>query len=399
MKIALALENFSRNAGGAESYAVDLGRTLVSQGWEVHFYGHSWDGDPPAAVFHEIPRLPRWVPPSVRILHFALRHRALIRGETFDIILGFGNTITMNVYQSHGGVHALSTMRKIDAVHNPVFRLLKSMALVFSPKYHARAWIESAAFRSRKRPVIIAISDLVRDDMARYFKVNRDEINLVYNGIDVTRFGNPEDSRAQDLRKDLGFHNQVLFLFMAYDFRKKGVRNLIEAAARLRDEVGSDRFGVVVVGRPPSPSLARLVRTLDLSHVVVFPGATKQPEIFYQACDVFILPTYYDACSLVVFEAMAAGLPAITTVHNGASGIIRSRVDGMVLQDPNNIEEMTAAMSAFLARDFLESASAEATITASQYTLQRNHESMLALFRETVRSQLAQSGSGAEKSI
>ena len=387
MKIALAMENFSRHAGGAESYAVELARTLVSEGWEVHFFGHSWDGEPPAAVFHEIPRLPRWVPPSLKILHFALRHRTLVNLETFDIVLGFGNTVTMNVYQSHGGVHYLSSMRKIDAVRNPVLRFLKTLSLFLSPKFHARAWIESAPFRSPQRPVIIAIADLVRNDMAHHFEVNRDEIRLVYNGIDETRFGSTENTGADGLRADLGFSDQVLFLFMAYDFRKKGVRNLIEAAAALRDEVGPDRFGVVVVGRPPSPALSRIVKKLDLSRIVVFPGATRQPERYYQACDVFILPTFYDACSLVVFEAMAAGLPAITTVHNGASGIIRDRVDGSVLQDPTNIEEMSSTMAAFLNRDLLTSASAEARITASHYTLKRNHEHMLALFRETVAAQ------------
>ena len=58
MKIAMAMENFSRYGGGAESYAVGLAQTLVSEGWEVHLYGHSWDGQPAEAVFHSIPKLP-----------------------------------------------------------------------------------------------------------------------------------------------------------------------------------------------------------------------------------------------------------------------------------------------------------------------------------------------------
>ena len=63
--------------------------------------------------------------------------------------------------------------------------------------------------------------------------------------------------------------------------------------------------------RPPSSALATQVQHSGLAGKVVFPGPTREPESFYQACDVFILPTFYDACSLVVFEAMAAGLPAI----------------------------------------------------------------------------------------
>jgi UDP-glucose:(heptosyl)LPS alpha-1,3-glucosyltransferase len=386
LKIAMAIENFSRHAGGAESYAVELARTLVSEGWEVHFYGYSWDGDPPEAVFHPIPRLPKWIPPSLHIMDFAFRHRRMVSQEAFDIILGFGNTITMNVYQSHGGVHYLSNMRKLNAVRNPISRFIKKVALFLTPKYHARAWIESAAFRSPAPPAIVAIADMVRDDMSDYFGVPKEPIRLVYNGIDESRFSMREDAEVLKLKKNLGFEHRILFLFMAYDFRKKGVRNLIEATAALRDKVGPEKFGVVIVGRTPSPTLRNLTEKLQLTDNIVFHGPTKQPELYYQACDVFVLPTFYDACSLVVFEAMAAGLPAITTVHNGASGIIRNGEDGMVLQDPNNIDEMCTAMSRFLDRNFLEYASGAAKATASRYTLRRNHEEMLAVFKEMARS-------------
>jgi UDP-glucose:(heptosyl)LPS alpha-1,3-glucosyltransferase len=386
MKIALALENFGRFAGGAESYAVELARTLVSEGWEVHLYGHSWDGEPAQAVFHPIPRLPRWVPPSVRILSFAFHHRKMVSQERFDVILGFGNTLKMNVYQSHGGVHYWSSVRKLQAVRNPIFRFFKTLALFAAPKYHARAWIESAAFRMPQRPVIIAIADMVREDMADYFHVDKGSIRLVYNGIDQARFGRQVQERRVEIRRALGFgHDDVLFLFMAYDFRKKGVRYLVEAAAKLRDMVGPTGWGVVVVGRPPSPVLTRLVQQLDLTGKVAFPGSTREPEHFYQACDVFILPTFYDACSLVVFEAMAAGLPAITTQFNGAAGIITDGVDGAVLRDPRNTDEMAAAMQRFLDKQFLQRASAAARKTAAQYTLDNNHRAMLEILRDAGR--------------
>lgn len=377
LKIAMAMENFSRRGGGAEAYAVELAHTLVREGWEVHLYGHSWDQDPEEAVFHPIPRLPRWIPPSVRILHFALRHKRMVRENDFDVILGFGNTVEMNVYQSHGGVHFKSNIKKVKAVSNPVVRWAKALFLFAAPKYHARAWIESAPFRMPERPEIIAISDMVRDDMSRYFSIPKDEIRLVYNGIDVSRFGRDLGEGGSRLRSEWGFDDRILFLFMAYDFRKKGVRYLVEASAKLRDRVGSERFGVVVVGGPPSPALARLVKKLDLSDIVRFPGRTTEPEASYQACDVFILPTFYDACSLVVFEAMAAGLPAITTVHNGAAGVISDGTDGMVLQDPSNLEEMAHAMEGFLDAEFLVSASSAAKRKAFLYTKERNHEQML----------------------
>jgi UDP-glucose:(heptosyl)LPS alpha-1,3-glucosyltransferase len=384
MKAALAIENFSRYGGGAESYAVQLADTLVRAGWEVHLYGHSWDGEPEKAIFHEIKRLPKWVPPSIRVIDFALRHRSMVSSEDFDVILGFGNTITMNVYQSHGGVHALSTKRKLHAIENPLVRVLKHATALLSLKYHARAWIESAPFRLNPRPTIIAISHMVRDDIASYFHMAPSDIRLVYNGIDLNRFGSPNSPGRSEFRRRLGFGDEeILFLFMAYDFRKKGVRYLIESAGLLQQKIGPGKFGLVIAGNQPTPELTRLVEKLGLSEAVRFPGPTKEPEAFYGACDVFVLPTFYDACSLVVFEAMASGLPAITTSWNGAAGIITDRADGAVLQKAGDVDELADAMEFFLDSASLREASASARETAQAYSLTENHRKMLQIFDET----------------
>ena len=218
--------------------------------------------------------------------------------------------------------------------------------------------------------------------MAEHFGFDKDQIRLVYNGIQTRRFGSEAPGVREKLRRDLGLDREVLFLYMAYDLRKKGARNLVDAAGGLRNKVGSERFHVAIVGGSPSSSLTGLVRRLNLEDLVSFHGPTTQPESYYKASDVFILPTFYDACSLVVFEAMASGLPAITTVFNGASGIITDGVDGAVLQDPRNIDEMASAMEKFLDPAVLESASEAARRTAAMHTLERNHGSMVAIFSE-----------------
>ncbi|MGA8179378.1 MAG: hypothetical protein WB792_04920, partial [Desulfobacterales bacterium] len=60
-KIAFALENFSRYAGGAESYAISLACFLIKNGWQVHFFGETWDGEPECAIFHKI-TIPKYLP-------------------------------------------------------------------------------------------------------------------------------------------------------------------------------------------------------------------------------------------------------------------------------------------------------------------------------------------------
>ncbi len=125
MKIALALEKFSKHSGGAESYAVDLAQALVANGWEVHLFGYEWDGNPPSALFHQLKRPPFYMTASMKLLHFAFQHRSMVKNGTYDVIVGFGSTIFMNVYQSHGGAHKLSSRRKLYAIRNPALRFFK----------------------------------------------------------------------------------------------------------------------------------------------------------------------------------------------------------------------------------------------------------------------------------
>ncbi len=380
MKIALSLEKFSKHAGGAESYAVDLAESLVNKGWQVHLFGLQWDGNPRGAIFHRLKPAPFFFPASLKLIHFALQHKRLVEGANFDVVVGFGSTVFMNVYQSHGGVHKLSSARKLLAIRNPVIRFFKKMLMLMTPKYYARSWIESAPFRMSPLPVIVAIADMIKNDMMEVYGLDSSKIRVIYNGIDGGRFRKNEDrSQCRATRKWLGFDDHVLFLFMSYDFRKKGVRFLIEAAAKL-ERVSDRKFGVVVVGREPSPVLTRMVNELGLTGTVVFPGATRNPQVYYDACDVFVLPTFYDACSLVVFEAMSCGLPVITSAYNGAAGIIDEGQDGFVLRDPADSSAICEYMKKMLDRSVLEEMSGRAIIKSRKFSLNENHEQMIRVF-------------------
>ncbi|MDO9528148.1 MAG: glycosyltransferase family 4 protein, partial [Syntrophales bacterium] len=186
-KIALAMEKFSRYAGGAESYAVSLATSLIENGWEVHLFGETWDGEPSGAIFHKI-TIPKHLPSWAKMLMFAFRHRKMVTLYQFDVVLGFGNTIYMNVYQTHGGVHRLSTKRKVYSEKSKIKRAIKRLIIILSLKQWVRAWIESAPFRLDPRPRIVAISQMIKTDMESFFRVKGTEIEVVYNGVDTSRY-------------------------------------------------------------------------------------------------------------------------------------------------------------------------------------------------------------------
>jgi UDP-glucose:(heptosyl)LPS alpha-1,3-glucosyltransferase len=376
-KIAFAMEKFSRYAGGAESYAVSLADTLIKNGWDVHLFGEAWDGEPQEAHFNEI-HIPKFLPAWFKLLLFAWKHKKLIQQQHFDVIMGFGNTIYMNVYQSHGGVHQLSTARKIYAEINPLRRMIKRILIILSIKQWTRAWIEAAPFRLDPKPRIIAIADMIKEDMQSFFQVKANEIEIIYNGVDTKRYNSSLRQRMRgQLRDQWGVsENDAVFLFVSYDLKKKGIEPLVEAAAQLK-KTGNENFKIVVVGATPYRSLTRRIEHLGLKEDIIFAGRIKSIDEFYANSDVFVLPTYYDACSLVVIEAMASGLPSITTTFNGAAGIITECKNGYVVPHPPDPADLADKMRLLMNNGKRQRMSEEAFITGKEYSAERNHRAMM----------------------
>ena len=105
---------------------------------------------------------------------------------------------------------------------------------------------------------------------------------------------------------------------------------------------------------------------------------------FYANSDVFVLPTYYDACSLVVIEAMAIGIPAITTIFNSASGIITDGKNGYILSHPPDPSDLADKMRFLMDKEKRQRMSEEAFHTGQEYSAERNHREMMKVFDEVV---------------
>jgi UDP-glucose:(heptosyl)LPS alpha-1,3-glucosyltransferase len=384
-KIALAIEKFSRQAGGAESYAVSLATALADNGWEVHLIGESWDGEPSQAHFHKI-QIPGFLPAWIKLLLFAFRHKKIATKQKYDVVVGFGNTIYMNVYQSHGGVHRLSTGRMVYAERNILRRIVKRIFILLSVKQWIRAWIEAAPFRLNPRPKIIAIAPMIKKDMEAFFHTAPDEIEIIYNGVDTEKHN---ISLRREIRGRLrgqwgAGENDVVFLFVAYDLKKKGIEPLVEAAAELK-KIANDNFRIIVVGGSPYRSLRKLIERLELKDNVIFAGRVKSIDEFYANSDVFVLPTYSDACSLVVIEAMASGLPSITSTANGAAGLINSGKNGYVIPHPPASSDLADKMHLLMAVEERRRMSEEAFHTGQEHSARRNHREMMRVFDEVAK--------------
>ena len=115
---------------------------------------------------------------------------------------------------------------------------------------------------------------------------------------------------------------------------------------------------------------------------IKFLGAVKSPEDVYNASDVYVQPTWYDPCSLVVLEAMSAGLPVITSKFNGAGEFIESGKEGYIISRPDAKKELSTAMVNLLDEKLRKEQGISARKKIEDQTLEKNFGQMLSVFEK-----------------
>jgi UDP-glucose:(heptosyl)LPS alpha-1,3-glucosyltransferase len=162
---------------------------------------------------------------------------------------------------------------------------------------------------------------MVKAEIRRHFGVAEEKLHVIYNGVDLEAF-HPrlrEQHRAA-VRGRLGIpEDAMLHLFVGSGFERKGVFRLLRAFARGADA----RAHLVVVGKDKAESRAAAdARALGIAGRVHLVGGQKEVGPWYGAADSFVLPTLYDPFPNAALEAMAAGLPVITSVQSGAAELV-----------------------------------------------------------------------------
>jgi len=379
MKFATAIRDFSRSKGGAERYVVDLCSRMAQEGFEVHVYAEKWDEEIAGIILHQVKTLP--FPKSLRLLSFAIKATREMKRGDYDVTLGVGNTLEADVLQPHGGVHWAWFWRSLKAYDHPILWMIKLLGRILSPKQWASGWIEDRPYKRGNYSKIVAISDMVKEDIIQRYKVPEDRITVVYNGVDIERF-HPRNRRyREEIRKRFGVGEEFVILFVSHNFRMKGLSYLIKALAKIRKE-DSFPFKLLVLGRDRQGPYLRLAKKMGVFGEVIFAGSIDEPQKYYGAADLLVHPTFYDACSLTVLEALASGLPVITTSSNGASGIISDVQEGSVIDDPRNIQILAGKILFFSQPGTLQEASRAARRLAQKYSHQQCHQEMVKVFQE-----------------
>jgi UDP-glucose:(heptosyl)LPS alpha-1,3-glucosyltransferase len=144
------------------------------------------------------------------------------------------------------------------------------------------------------------------------------------------RLGGPEDGKV--------------VLFVGSGFARKGLTYLFQAFGSLTDKAAY----LWVVGKGKVAPYQRLAERLGVATRVKFWGAVSETAPFYQAATLLALPTIYDPCSNVVLEALACGIPVVTTAANGAAEFLSPGKNGAIIPEPDDLAGLKEALAAFL---------------------------------------------------
>ncbi len=294
----------------------------------------------------------------------------------YDITLGVGNTLRADILQPHGGVHWAWFWRSLRAYDNPILWTIKFLGRIFSPKQWIGGWIEDTPYKRKNFSKVIAISDMVKQDIIRWYGIPENQIEVIYNGVDTERFHPRNRQYREEIRKRYGIGNEFVILFVSNNFRMKGLGYLIKALAKIKKE-DHPPFKLLILGKDRKGPYLRLAREIGVSEEMVFAGSTDEPEKYYGVADLLVHPTFYDACSLTVLEGLASGLPIITTSSNGASAILTNGQEGFVIKDPRDIKILCEKIAYFFDEGKRQESSFHAHQSMRQYSVERNYSDMV----------------------
>jgi len=382
VKVALIRQKYTP-FGGAERYMARLVEGLAASGHQVHILAAQWDaGSTQAVTFQRVPviKKPGWL----KALTFSRGCCRIIEREGFDVVFSLERTLRQDIYRAGDGCHRQWLIQK-----NLGQGLLHKAWTWLNPLQLAYVWLERRMFTDPGLRAIIANSRRGKEDIIRLYGVDPGRIHVVYNGIDPV---SGVQGRKADCRRivaeEFRLGDELRLLYVGSGFKRKGVAAAIRAAAQL-----TVPFRLFIVGKGNAARYRRLARQLGIHERVIFTGPRTDADLFYHGCDLFVFPTLYDPFSNATLEAMAHGLPVITSRFNGVAELIRHGENGFVVQDPLDDAAISECMHALTDPGRRRQVGEQAAETASAFTMQRNIQETLDVIH-TVASLRATAGAG-----
>ncbi len=242
-----------------------------------------------------------------------------------------------SIFTMHGIYHNPYLVKNVD---DPLSsKISKNMQIKFPyvKPWKIFNWFTHLPMNARK---ITALTEWEKNEIIK-FGVSNKKINVIPNGIELKKYKNKRKNNF--LKNKFGIDGEKL-LFVGQPARRKGWEYFVRAMPHVLKEHPNAK--AVFIGYRSDKSVENLCRELGVEKNTVFLGFLKEDEKIaaYQSSDLFVFPTLYEGFGIIFLEAMASGLPIVTTNTAGNSEIVENGKNGLLTKCKDEKDVARAAI-------------------------------------------------------
>lgn len=348
MKIAIIIERADISLGGAERSIFELANALSLIGHQVDILAAIGQANAKnihvLCTKHNSKRIRLWVFAKALNKHFTENH--------YDIIHSVLPFNFADIYQPRGGSLPEAILRNAASYQNRLLKFYKRFTAFANFRRTTLLRTEKKLCKDPDGPKIAALSNYVAQQFSEHYGLGQPRVEVIANGIKILKTVNAAEAdrlRAQILTK-LKLREPdypAFFLFVANNFRLKGLACLIKALRIATDNNPSRRPYLIVAGRDKSHKYRVIARKLNVHKQILFLGKVRHIQNAISIIDVAVLPTFYDPASRYILEALAADKPVITTKFNGAADLFIDGRHGRLIDTPTDTPALADAIHYF----------------------------------------------------
>ena len=318
-----------------------------------------------------------------------------------DLIHAFIPCRGAHLYQPRGGLIQETIDRTIASRPTAWSRRLKRLDLALNRRQKLLLRREREWLTSGSKPLVVAISHYVQRQLHHHLQYPASHIRHIPNGVRTDPpatiapseppattppfppSGEPTATPGGASTSKTAKTRSLVLLQICHNFRLKGLETTIRAIARCNHNHQMP-ITLIVAGRDKPGPWKRLTARLGVGDQVRFTGPVQHPmELFCQA-DLLVHPTFYDPCSRVVLEALAHGLPVITSRFDGAAEAVESGHAGFVLNSPADDAELAALLLKLSDPDLRRQLAARARAMRQRVSMARHAREVVAVYEELI---------------
>lgn len=313
MKLVLIHERFRKEGGGLERYLYQFAKSLRDDGHQT--YVVTADQEPSkieGIQFVSIAKVSK--NKTTRLKQFAQESVKALKEIKPDKSIGFGRTYYQDIHRAGAGCHK---------EYQKNLSWLKKQ----TPKNKLELELERKLYQGDQTQHYVVNSEKVKKEIEHHYQTDPQKIHIIRTGIDHQIF--------KPLDQEYIKSETPVFLFVSLDHKRKGLEQLLNSFTDQKAQLS-------IMGAPLSKKFQTLINKHPNKDRINF-IPQGDPISHYQSADYYVLPTKYDACANTTLQALACGLPVISSSEDGASEFVTEGENGWISNStsyPNNLRSL-----------------------------------------------------------